>query len=118
MPAFTSLSKLMKIFHNSSLSCLTSKDLSPFSADRSHNFTKIKVTKPLSTDCKSVGCGLSVSCAETSQLDFGIFCDPTLRTHPDFDLTLLHPLWEVYQINKSQLDFFPFAWQEYPQDLD
>ena len=32
--------------------------------------------------------------------------------------TLLHLLCDVSQINKSHLNLLPFAWQEYPQDVD
>ena len=50
-------------------------------------------------------------------------CDLTLRTCQDSlfsqsSLTLHHLLCEVHEINKSHLNLLPFAWQEYPQDLD
>ena len=67
--------------------------------------------------------GLSVTHAETSQSEFGIsfvilLPDSSRLPHLTSSSTLLHLLCEVYQINKSHLDLLPFAWQEYPQDLD
>ena len=125
MSSFASLSKLMKIFHSSSL-LLKSKDLSPFSAqylkDRSHNFTKIIVSKLCPQTSNLFVTGLSVTHAETSLLDFGISFVILLDSYRlpclASSSTLLHFVCEGYQINKSHLDLLPFAWQEYPQDLD